>query len=82
MVVDDLYELHVDRIVESDTFKGAFYTCLNLDSIQTAEVYSPIVDKFGSIRWVFRGRNVDMVKLSWLAKFHATHIGAALIQHD
>jgi long-subunit acyl-CoA synthetase (AMP-forming) len=36
------------------------------------------VDKFGAKRWISRGRRDDLVKLSWLAKFHATHIEDAI----
>lgn len=31
---------------------------------------------------MFQGRKNDLVKLSWLAKFHATHIEDTLAKHD
>ena len=77
-VGDDLYELHVDRTPEWDLFQCGFYTFPNLDSIDTKELYSPTVDKNGDRRWISCGRKDDLVKLSWLAKFHATHIEAAV----
>lgn len=82
LLSDDLYELHVDRTPESDLFQGGFYVFPDLDSIPTSEIYSPVVDIYGSTRWVFRGRKGDLVKLSWLAKFHATHIEDTINKHS
>lgn len=73
-----LYELHVDRTPEWDLFQCGFYTFPDLNSIDTKELYEPTVDKYGAKRWISRGRKDDLVKLSWLAKFHATHIEAAI----
>jgi len=81
LVADDLYELHNDRIPECDLFQGGFYTFPALKTIATGELYSPVVDKFGAKRWISRGRRDDLVKLSWLAKFHATHIEDAISRH-
>jgi hypothetical protein len=78
---DELYELHNDRIVEYDLFQGGFYTFPELNTIATGELYSPVVDRFGVKRWISRGRKDDLVKLSWLAKFHATHIEEAISRH-
>jgi len=81
-VSDDLYELHVDRTSEWDLFQCGFYTFPDLNSIDAKELYSPTVDKNGDKRWISRGRKDDLVKLSWLAKFHATHIEDAIAQHS
>ena len=50
------------------------YTFLALQNITTAELYSLVIDKSGAKRWKFRGRKDDLLKLSWLAKFHASYI--------
>lgn len=71
---DDMYELHVDRTPQYQLFQCCFYSFPHLDSINTAELYSPVTSKSGSRQWISRGRRDDLVKLSWLAKFHATHI--------
>lgn len=81
-LAEDLYELQVDRTKESEFFQGGFYVAPNIDTIETSEIYSPIVDSYGTTRWVFRGRKSDLVKLSWLAKFHATHIESAIVKHN
>lgn len=81
-VGDNLYELHIDRNPESDLFQGIFYIFPNLSTITTSELYSPVIDKNGSKRWVFQGRKDDLVKLAWLAKFHATHIENTIVKHD
>lgn len=73
-VSDSVYELYIDRTPEHEVFQSYFYTFPNLDSINTAELYSQVADKFGAKRWIFQGRRDDLVKLSWLAKFHASHI--------
>jgi len=39
------------------------------------------VDKNKTRRWISGGRKDDLVKLSWLAKFHATHIKNAIARH-
>lgn len=81
-ISDDLYELQVDRTPEHDVFQGGFYVFPDLDTIPSSEIYSPVVDSYGSTRWIFRGRTGDLVKLSWLAKFHATHIESAINMHS
>jgi hypothetical protein len=39
------------------------------------------MDKYEAKRWISRGRKDDLVKLSWLAKFYATHIEDAISRH-
>jgi acyl-coenzyme A synthetase/AMP-(fatty) acid ligase len=80
-VTEEFYELHVDRIPEHDFFQGGFYTFPDLESIATDELYSLLVDKYGTKRWVSCGRKDDLVKLAWLAKFHATDIENAIARH-
>lgn len=53
----------------------------HLDNIDTKELYSPTVDKYGAKRWISRGRKDDLVKLSWVAKFHPTRIEDAIARH-
>jgi hypothetical protein len=81
LVADDLYELHNDRVPEWDLFQGGFYTFPALKTIATGVLYSPVVEIYGAKRWISRGRKDDLVKLSWLAKFHATHIEDAISRH-
>lgn len=81
-VGDDLFELHIDRSPESDMFQGIFHTLPNLNTTTTSELYSSAIDQYGSKRWIFQGRTDDLVKLVWLAKFHATHIENAIAKHD
>ncbi|CZR70022.1 uncharacterized protein PAC_19923 [Phialocephala subalpina] len=81
LVTDEICELYVDRTSESSLFQCGFYTFPHLDTINTEELYSPTVDKNGTKRWISRGRKDDLVKLSWLAKFHATHIEDAIARH-
>ncbi|KAJ5995378.1 NRPS-like enzyme [Penicillium waksmanii] len=81
-ISDDLYELQIGRTPEHDFFQGGFYVFPDLDTIPSSEIYSPVVDSYGSTRWTFRGRTGDLVKLSWLAKFHATHIESAINKHS
>jgi acyl-coenzyme A synthetase/AMP-(fatty) acid ligase len=81
LVADEIYELYVDRTSESSLFQCGFYTFPHLDTINTEELYSPTVDKNDTKRWISRGRKDDLVKLSWLAKFHATHIEDAIARH-
>lgn len=81
-VGDNLFELYIERSPESCSSQGIFYTFPNVTALSTAEIYSLVLDKDGSRRWVFQGRKDDLVKLSWLAKFHATHIEDALAKHD
>ncbi|KAJ5620269.1 NRPS-like enzyme [Penicillium lagena] len=80
-VDEDLYELHIDRTTEHQLFQCGFHTFPSLDSIDTGELYYPVKDKFGSQRWISRGRKDDLVKLSWLAKFHAAHIEDEVSRH-
>lgn len=80
-ISDDIYELHIDRTPESDIFQGAFYTFPDKNTVSTGELYSPLVDSAGHQRWIYRGRKDDLVKLSWLAKFHASHIEAEIARH-
>jgi hypothetical protein len=77
-ISDDLYELQIDRTTEHDFFQCGFFSFPDRDSLNTDELYSPVIDKYGIKRWAPRGRKDDLVKLSWLAKFHATHIEDAI----
>lgn len=78
---DDLYELHIDRTPESDIFQCGFFTFPDRDTIETEELYTPVIDECGAKRWISCGRKDDLVKLSWLAKFHATHIEDAIARY-
>ncbi|KAH8812304.1 hypothetical protein F5884DRAFT_750614 [Xylogone sp. PMI_703] len=80
-VSGDVYELHHDRTPESDLFQCCFYTFPDIQTMNTEELYTPVVDSAGIRRWVFHSRKDDLVKLSWLAKFHATHIEDAIVRH-
>jgi acyl-coenzyme A synthetase/AMP-(fatty) acid ligase len=82
LVADELYELYIDRTSEDSLFQCGFFTFPDLQLIDTEELYTPVVDKHGSRRWVAHGRKDDLVKLSWLAKFHATHIENAIARHS
>jgi acyl-coenzyme A synthetase/AMP-(fatty) acid ligase len=79
---DNLFELYIERNPDSCYSQRIFYTFPNATALSTAEIYSSILDENGSRRWMFQGRKDDLVKLSWLAKFHATHIEDALAKHD
>lgn len=81
LVADETYELYVDRTPDSSVFQSCFYTFPHLNTISTEELYSPTFDKNGTKRWISRGRKDDLVKLSWLAKFHAIHIEDAIARH-
>jgi acyl-coenzyme A synthetase/AMP-(fatty) acid ligase len=81
-VGDNLYELNIARYPTSHAFQGIFYTFPGVKTFATAEIYSSVLDTNESKRWVFQGRKDDLVKLSWLAKFHAIHIEDAIAKHD
>lgn len=81
----DLHEAIIER--PDDGKENVFQPALwnpafkDLDRIETKELYRPITDLDGSIRWVFSGRKDDLTKLSWLAKFHATDIETRIQKH-
>jgi hypothetical protein len=82
---DDLYELVLERSPEKERgyFQGAFWNPMWKDEtrIETKEMYSPVKDSDGSIRWQFSARKDDLTKLNWLAKFHAAEIETRIKQH-
>lgn len=80
-VQGDQYELHIDRTPQHELFQCGFYSFPHLESIDTAELYSPVTTENGTRRWISCGRRDDLVKLSWLAKFHATHIEDNIAMH-
>ncbi|KAM0814309.1 hypothetical protein AB5N19_00099 [Seiridium cardinale] len=46
----------------------------DIDSIDTKELWKPVLDSDGSTRWEFIGRSDDWTKLIWMAKFNAQDI--------
>ena len=82
---EGLHELVLERSEDGLTnfFQSAFWNpdFKNLKRIELKELYTPIRDSDGSIRWIFTARKDDLTKLSWLAKFHAQDIEARLQQH-
>lgn len=80
-VAENLYQLCHYRTPESELFQGGFFTTPELDVLHAEELYEPVLDSFGNKRWRFRARKDDLVKLSWLAKFHASHIESAIEKH-
>lgn len=83
---DALYELVYDRPADGrpSYFSGTFWNRRwydGVDSVATRELYAPVRDLDGATRWVFRARADDLTKLSFLAKFNATHIEARVKRH-
>jgi len=83
---DDMFELTLERSTSKDPslFQSAFWNTLFKDrqvNIETKELYSPIKDIDGRTRWVFNTRKDDLIKLKWLAKFHAGDIEKQIQQH-
>lgn len=80
-----LYESVIERQVHDDdnVFQPAFWNPAHdgLERIETKELYKPITDLDGSLRWIFSTRKDDLTKLSWLAKFHAADIESRIQQH-
>lgn len=82
----ELYELVYDRPADGrpSYFSGTFWNLRfygGVDSVETRELYSPVKDLDGATRWIFRARTDDLTKLSFLAKFNATHIEAKVLRH-
>ncbi|RFU27752.1 hypothetical protein B7463_g8586, partial [Scytalidium lignicola] len=59
-------------------FQPTFYIFPDATSHPGGDIYSQVNDKHGNERWLSRGRADDLVKLKWLAKFHASHIEETL----
>lgn len=82
-----VYELVLERPpnVEEHIFQATFYNPAfsGLDRIETSDLFtpSPIKDSDGQTRWIYAGRKDDLLKLNWLAKFHAQHIEQRIQQH-
>jgi hypothetical protein len=80
-----LHELILERSKDGDgnLSQPAFWNPahIDLDRIETKELYTPIPDLDGKKRWVFAARKDDLTKLSWLAKFHAQDIEVRIQQH-
>lgn len=82
---EPLYELVFDRPADGKPsfFNGTFWNLRwyrDADSVATRELYAPVADLDGATRWVFRARADDLTKLSFLAKFNATHIEARVLR--
>lgn len=82
----DLYELVFDRPADGQPslFQGAFWNVAmfgDKNEVSEKELYEPVTDSDGSTRWVFRARTDDLLKLSWLAKFHAADIEERIARH-
>lgn len=82
---EDLYELVFEREKDGTPsyYHGAFWyaPARGLKEFETRELYAPVEDSNGERRWVLTARADDLLKLSWLAKFHAGDIESA-IQKD
>lgn len=83
---DELYELVFDRPADGrpSYFNGTFWNLRwyrDVDAVATRELYSPVRDLDGATRWRFRARADDLTKLSFLAKFNATHIEARVLRN-
>lgn len=83
---EDMYELVIERPKggEENHFQCAFWNPVfrNRDRIETKEMYAPIKDLDGRMRWIFSARKDDLTKLNWLAKFHAQDIETRIQQHQ
>lgn len=76
---EDLYELFLDRPSGPDPsiFQSAFWNFKmykDVDTIDVKELWAPVKDSDGTTRWEFKARSDDLLKLEWLAKFHAHDI--------
>lgn len=85
-VSGELYELVFDRPADGrpSYFNGTFWNKRwygGVDAVETRELYSPVKDLDGATRWIFRARADDLTKLSFLAKFNATHIEARVLRN-
>ncbi|KAI4655395.1 hypothetical protein J4E93_000107 [Alternaria ventricosa] len=82
---DDLHELILENVGDGRTnpFQSAFWNPAHrfLERIETKELYRPVKDSDGRMRWAFSARKDDLTKLSWLAKFHAQDIERRILQH-
>lgn len=82
---DDLYELILERPADGqpNMYQSAFWNpqFKSVDIIETKELYAPIKDLDGRNRWIFSARKDDLMKLNWLAKFHAQDIEKRIEQH-
>lgn len=83
---EELYELVFDRPADGNPsyFNGTFWNKRmfdDVDTMETSELYAPVKDLDGATRWFFRSRADDLTKLSFLAKFKATHIEAQVLRH-
>lgn len=84
---EDLFELVFDRPADGkpSLFQGAFWNeqvAAGNDSLPQSELYAPVKDSDGSTRWVIRARTDDLIKLSFLAKFHAVDIEQRILRHS
>jgi long-subunit acyl-CoA synthetase (AMP-forming) len=68
---------------QPSSFHIAFWNSRHryLKSVETKQLYIPIIDTDGRVRWAFSSRKDDLTKLSWLAKFHAQDIKSRIMQH-
>jgi acyl-coenzyme A synthetase/AMP-(fatty) acid ligase len=75
----DLFELIIDRKSELEPFQSVFKVFPELQTFSTKDLYRPHSEKPNL--WKYEGRGDDLVKLSWLAKFHAKDIESAIERH-
>ncbi len=81
----DLYELVLERSKDDTmpSWQGAWWNpdYKDFTRIESKELYCPIKDSDGSTRWIFKARKDDLLKLSWLAKFHAEELESRIMHH-
>lgn len=80
-----LHEYVLERPTDGseNVFQPAFWNLEFRDQcrIETKELYAPVLDLDGRKRWIFTARKDDLIKLNWLAKFHAQDIEVRIQQH-
>lgn len=81
----NIYEKVIEFDPSSKTawFQPAFWNPAhkNMTRIETNEIYTPITDSDGRMRWIFTSRKDDLTKLNWLAKFHAQDMEKQIQSH-
>lgn len=78
---DDLHELVIRKTPESEDFQAVFKIYPQLNEWRTKDLYRRHPDPAKSDYWLYVGRGDDFVKLSWLAKFHASEVESAIGKH-
>jgi hypothetical protein len=76
---DNLHEFHIVRNPELEGMQVVFQTFPELTDFNTKDLYKPHPTLPET--WEYAGRGDDLVKLSWLAKFHASDVESLVESH-